>query len=154
MSEPRQLPPFEVDLSAPELTANVVVLYSPLRWVNVTVLVGLAVADLFVPVGASRVFFLVMFLVGAYAQTQFRTELRAGEAVLNTGFGSRRVPWQQVGDVRPVRGLLGIRRVQLVTPQRRYRMPVPARGPLMSEQRWRRQGSLVLTWWQQHQRGR
>lgn len=144
MPRPFERLPCGVDDDA--LRADVVVLRSPLRPVTVSILVALAVVNAVLP-GLGNPVFSLLFLLAGYMQLQFRTELRAGEAVLCAGLGTRRIPWSAVLDVRPLRGLFGIRRAALITSRGPVRLPVPTRQPLMSEERFRRTGSLVYSWW-------
>lgn len=142
--------PFGVDYDA--LRADVVVLRSPLRPVTVSILVALAVVNAVLP-GLGNPVFSLLFLLAGYTQLQFRTELRAEEAVLCAGLGTRRIPWSAVLDVRPMRGLFGIQRAALITPRGPVRLPVPTRQPLMSEERFQRTGSLIYSWWRERAGG-
>lgn len=130
----------------PELRADVIVLHTRWRPVTVTVAVALAGASAVHPV-AGGIFFPVMFLVAAWTQYRFRTELRRNVAFLDSGLRRREVPWQRVGDVVIVRAPFGVRRVALVTAAGLVPLPVPVLHRFSSEQQFARQAGLVRSWW-------
>ena len=144
-------PPSADDL--PELRADVVVLLTRWRSVSVGMALVLAIASLVRPVGGLGLFFPVMFLLAAWAQYRFRTEMRPDVVSTDTGFWRRRVAWTRVGDVVVVRAAFGVRRVALVTADGLVALPVPVLHRLTSPERFNRQAGLVRAWWELHRGG-
>jgi hypothetical protein len=137
----------------PELRADVVVLYTYWRPVSVVIALALAAVSLVRPVGGLGPFFPAMFLLVAWAEYQFRTELQADAVSTDTGFRRHRVAWTQVGDIVVVRAAFGVRRVVLVTAEGLLALPVPVLHRFSSSERFAHQAGLVHTWWQLHRAG-
>src|SRR5450759_5100240 len=85
----------------------------------------MAAVSLVRPVGGLGPFFPAMFLLVAWAEYRFRTELQADAVSTDTGFRRRRVAWTQVGDIVVVRAAFGVRRVLLVSSDGLLALPVP-----------------------------
>jgi|GEM_PF-928915 hypothetical protein len=137
----------------PELRADLVVLFTRWRPVSVTIALALAATSLVRPVGGLGLFFPAMFLLAAWAQYRFRTELQADAVSTDTGFRRRRVAWTQVGDIVVVRAAFGVRRVVLVTAEGVVALPVPVLHRFSSSERFARQAGLIHSWWQLHRAG-